>query len=89
MNRKKVFLGGVFILSSAIVYAAWPNWKKLLSSPTKPKTATIVAGVRGLDTLPEGKGDNTSRDWAALEKMESYSLSAEELNKFIQEGGLK
>ncbi len=63
-------------------------WDRISARPPQKKQPTIVAGVRGVDE-PEGIGDSTSRDWRSVELIEKFTLSEEELGRFVIEGSLK
>lgn len=62
--------------------------KNSQDSQSNDNTPTSVATVRGLDE-PEGSGDPKARDYKAVQRMEKVTVSKSELNKFIQDGGLR
>ncbi len=96
MTKKKLFLiSAIILLAFSNVYSqvkprkkAKTFWDKLSVQSEKKKQPTAIAGVRGVDE-PEGIGDSSGRDWAAVEKIEKFTLQQEEIERFVSEGRLK
>ncbi len=85
----------VAILLSSIALAApqkkkkssWlQNVGKALDSGSS-RSATTVAGVRGLDE-PGGPINTEARDYTAIDRLEKVQVTPEELRKFLAEGKL-
>lgn len=80
---RKLLLG--FLLISAVGCSVCAAWKELITGSNEP---TPVAGVRGLDKS-SGEIDTTARDYPAIDRLEKIKVSAQDLQAFAQEGGLR
>src|SRR4051812_32231006 len=63
------------------------HWKDLASAGSSNPEPVTVAGVRGLDKSKD-TGDAGARDYAALAKLETVTITPEELKQFRTEGKL-